>query len=531
MPFIINQISGGIEESHNSVIVKTLKKINLDKKDIVSADINKISLDARKQNNIHFVYSIYVKASNEIIEKKLCNKYGFKFIPNDAPLSPEISKNKKSGKVVIAGFGPAGMFCGLVLAEYGYKPLILERGKSVDERIEDVNKYWYGENLNSESNVQFGEGGAGTFSDGKLTTRINDPLCRYVLKRFVEFGAPKEILVKAKPHIGTDNLRNIVKQIRERIIELGGEIHFGSKLEEFENHNGTITSVKFGESDSVETSALVLAIGHSARDTFKMLAENNIYMQPKPFSVGVRIEHKQADVNYSLYGKYADNPNLPVGEYQLSHRQPNGRCAYTFCMCPGGEVVASASEDKTIVTNGMSKFARDGENANAALVVSVSEKDYGNGILDGMNFARKIEQNAYKCSPDKKSAPASTVSGFVNKTPTIKTSINPTYSRGIFPCDFEEIFPSYILNCMNEGLSAFSKKMKCFGNGDAIMTAPETRTSSPIRITRTENMNSLSAQNLFPCGEGAGYAGGIMSAAVDGIKTALAIMKQTGPSD
>ncbi len=524
MPVIINQINGKLEESAECIIEKAIKVAGLRKSDIKQIGINKISLDARKRSNIHFVYSVYIEAYDKNLERKLLLNKRCRAV-SESSISPEICPKKPKGEIVIAGFGPAGMFCGLILAEYGYKPIILERGKDIDRRISDTEMYWSGGELDPESNVQFGEGGAGTFSDGKLTTRINDPLCRFVLEKFVEFGAPKEILVKAKPHIGTDNLRSIVKKIRERIVFLGGQIHFSAKLCDININNNRAISIAYNENIHINTEAIVLAIGHSARDTFEMLVKKQLFMQPKPFSVGVRIEHKQQAVNESLYGEFADHPNLPPGEYQLSHRHADGRCVYTFCMCPGGHVVAAASEKNTVVTNGMSRFARDGENANAALVVSVSEKDYGSGILDGMNFARNLEQNAYKTADGKISAPSSTVYGFLNDKPSVSTNILSTYDRGIHKADFLEIFPLFITDMMKEGIVKFSKKMNCFSDGNALLTAPETRTSSPIRITRTENMNSVSVENLYPCGEGAGYAGGIMSAAVDGIKAAFAVMK------
>ncbi|MGN1480790.1 NAD(P)/FAD-dependent oxidoreductase [Porcipelethomonas sp.] len=527
MPVIVNQIKGKLDENQESIIKKALKYAGITRKDVINCGINKVSLDARHNDNIHFVYSVFIKAESDELEKKICRKSGCRYVAGSS-FNPEISGKKKNGDIVIAGFGPAGMFCGLVLAEYGYRPVIIERGQSVDRRIKDVADYWSGGRLNTQSNVQFGEGGAGTFSDGKLTTRINDPLCRYVLEKFVEFGAPDEILIKAKPHIGTDNLRSIVKSIRERIISLGGKILFDSRLDDINLKNGKIESVTYNENET-KVSALVLAIGHSARDTFSLLLNKGIFMESKPFSIGVRIEHKQEEVNRSLYGKYAGNPNLPAGEYQLSYRRPDGRCVYTFCMCPGGHVVPAASEENTVVTNGMSLFARNGDNANAAMVVSVSSSDFGNGVLDGVDFARSVERRAFECAERKNDAPATTVNGFINGSPSVKSDIIPTYDRGVFPCDFNRIFPEFVTSMLAEGLDKFSHKMKCFGNKNALMTAPETRTSSPVRITRTENLNSVSAENLFPCGEGAGYAGGIMSAAVDGIKTAMAIMKIFSP--
>lgn len=525
MPLIISNIRGELSEDVGSVIKRGLKKAGISAGEVIRSGIYKTSLDARKRNDIHFIHSVFAELSDESMEISLKTS-NVKYIEKET-FNPEISGEKADGKVVIAGFGPAGMFCGLVLAEHGYRPIILERGEDAESRVESVKRYWSGGELDPESNVQFGEGGAGTFSDGKLTTRINDPLCRYVLERFVQFGAPEEILIKSKPHIGTDNLRKIVKNIRNHIIEAGGEVRFSSRLDDIVIENGEVKKAIWNGVET-ETSVLVAAVGHSARDTFEMLAAKQIFMEPKPFSVGVRIEHKQMEVNESLYGKYADNPFLPVGEYQLSHRRKNGRCVYTFCMCPGGHVVPAASEEKTVVTNGMSEFARNGENANAAVAVSVSPSDFGGGVLDGVEFARKIERNAFKLT-DGKAAPATTVRGFLNDKPDIETSLKTTYDRGIIPCDFKKIFPGIVTEMLEEGLGVFSKKMKCFGGKSALMIAPETRTSSPVRISRTENRNSVSLKNFYPCGEGAGYAGGIMSAAVDGIKTALEIMKRIAP--
>ncbi|MGN0613284.1 MAG: NAD(P)/FAD-dependent oxidoreductase [Porcipelethomonas sp.] len=527
MPVIINQICGGLDESEAAVIQKALRAVGLSSRDVKKAGINKVSLDARKRGSIHFVYSVYAEPADERTEKRLLGNKRCRPVPH-AEIHPVISDKKRNGEIVIAGFGPAGMFCGLVLARNGYRPVILERGADVDRRIKDVSSYWSGGELNLNSNVQFGEGGAGTFSDGKLTTRINDPLCRYVLEEFVRFGAPEEILIKAKPHIGTDNLRSIVRALREEIISLGGRVLFDSRLDDIRLRDNSISSIVYNNSTEIETAAAVLAVGHSARDTFEMLLNRQVFMQSKPFSAGVRIEHRQRAVDESLYGSLAGSPLLPAGEYQLSHRRSDGRCVYTFCMCPGGHVVPAASEAGTVVTNGMSSFARDGENANAALVVSVSEKDYGSGILAGMEFARKIEQQAFATVQGGKTAPATTVRGFLDGTPSLKTGIVPTYDRGLHPCSFEEIFPKSITDMMREGLGVFSGKMHCFSDGDALLTAPETRTSSPVRITRTEQFNSVSAENLYPCGEGAGYAGGIMSAAVDGVKTALAVMSRVG---
>lgn len=529
MPIIINQISSSLSADEKDIFRNALKKLRIGKQHVLECHIHKTSLDARKRDDIHFVHSVFVRLDDSELEIKLCESDSKLTYAPQGIYTPVISRNRRDGRVVIAGFGPAGMFCGLALAEQGYKPIILERGEDVDSRTASVQNFWNSGELNTNSNVQFGEGGAGTFSDGKLTTRIKDPLCQYVLKSFVNFGAPEEILTKAKPHIGTDNLRKIVKAIRMRIIELDGEVRFENQLLDFTVKDGSVDK-SVCKNDNIQTSALVLAIGHSARDTFEMLARKNIFLEPKSFSVGARIEHKQSAVNESLYGSQAGNPLLPQGEYQLSYRDITGRGVYTFCMCPGGTVVPSASEKGGVVTNGMSEFSRNGENANAAMVVSVTPDDFGKGVLDGVDFARRIEQNAYAQSGSYKACGTS-VKGFLEDSPSLDGTVTPSYALGLTAADYNKIFPKFVTDMMKTGLKQFSGKMKCFGDGGAMLSAPETRTSSPVRITRGENMTSLSCTNLYPCGEGAGYAGGIMSAAVDGIKTALKIMSEFAPNE
>lgn len=526
MPFIISQIRTPLSQSSEITVRKALRQLRIDSSLVQQAEIHKISLDARRREDIHYVCSVYVSLADKQLEKRLCEKNKSLSYVRPSSFEPVISGKKADGKVIIAGFGPAGMFCALALAEQGYKPLVLERGEDVDKRTDTVKNFWSGGALNTNSNVQFGEGGAGTFSDGKLTTRINDPLCSYVLERFAEFGAPKEICTKAKPHIGTDNLRRIVKAIRERIISLGGEVRFETCLDGLTINNSAVKSVHTTSGEE-RSAAVVLALGHSARDTFEMLARSGVVMQPKAFSVGARIEHLQSDVEKSLYGDRAGDSALPKGEYQLSYRE-NGNGVYTFCMCPGGSVVAAASEQGGIVTNGMSEFARDGSNANAALVVGVSPEDFGSKVLSGVDFARKIERSAYKLTGSYKAA-ATTVRGFLSGKPDLDTSIVPTYSLGLAACDFTRIFPKKVTDMMALGLEKFSRKMACFGDQNAILSAPETRTSSPVRITRGESLTAVGIDNLYPCGEGAGYAGGIMSAAVDGLKVALQIMSTFSP--
>lgn len=522
MPILISNIQASIKAEKSAVIGLALRRLPVFKDKIRRCEIYKTSLDARKRDNIHFVHTVYAELHDAELEKQLCEKYSaLKYIEN-TKIEPVFGDKKQNGRIVVTGFGPAGMFCALVLAEYGYKPIVIERGDCVENRTEKVSEFWNGGDLDPQTNVQFGEGGAGTFSDGKLTTRIKDPLCRYVLEKFCEFGAPEEILFKAKPHVGTDKLRKIVKNIRMRICELGGEIQFLNRLTDFEVKDGEISSV-FTEKGEIQASAVVLAVGHSARDTFEMLNKKGVFMEAKPFSVGMRIEHAQEAVDFSLYGNHAGNPHLPKGEYQLSYRNKDGRCCYTFCMCPGGYVVASSSETGGIVTNGMSEFARDGKNANAAVVVSVTPKDFGEKALDGVEFARKIERNAYKLTCGYE-APAMTVGELLDGR-SCKASVSPTYGRGVKYTSADKIFPDFVTEMMKTGLRDFGGKMACFRDKSAVLTAPETRTSSPVKLTRNENGASLSLKNLYPCGEGAGYAGGIMSSAVDGIKTALKIME------
>ena len=527
MAIIIQGINSPVGTDSSEIIGAALKKAGIKK--AVQTGIHKISLDARKQNDIKTVSSVWAELESRAEEEKICSLKDFCTYVDITPFEPKITGSiSPEGRIAVCGFGPAGMFAALVLAEMGYRPLVLERGADVDNRSRAVSDFWHGGEFSSETNVQFGEGGAGTFSDGKLTTRIKDPLCRYVSARFAEFGAPDEILTKAKPHIGTDRLRGVVKNIRQRIISLGGEVRFNSQVTDISLSNGRLRSVTVNGSEEIPVCAMILAIGHSARDTFEMLFRREIVMEPKPFAVGARIEHLQKDVNVSLYGAHADDPALPVGEYQLSYTK-NGRGVYTFCMCPGGTVVPSQSEEKTIVTNGMSEFARDGLNANAALVVSVSPEDYGKNILDGVEFARKIERAAFEQSGSYK-APAVTVGAFLDRKAELKApSVTPTYAIGTVPCDLDKILPSFVTDMMRTGLGVFARKMKCFGDKGAVLTAPETRTSSPVRIRRGENMCSLSAEGLYPCGEGAGYAGGIMSAAVDGVKQACSVMSLYKP--
>jgi uncharacterized FAD-dependent dehydrogenase len=503
------------------LIKVALKTAGFKKGDIKSAHIYKISVDARKHDSIKKVASVAVDFHDKRIEKTLICK-GYKAFEN-VSVSPSLPKSKK--KIIIAGFGPAGMFAGLTLSENGYNPIILERGGEMNDRVTAVENFWTDGILNPESNVQFGEGGAGTFSDGKLTTRINDSRVRYIIETLIKYGAPSEILRSAKPHIGTDRLREVVVNIRKAIIKNGGEVRFNSKLTGINTSQGKIRSVAVNDEYELPCDALIAAIGHSAHDTVKMLMQAGADIESKPFSVGVRVEHRQEDLNAALYGDNRDRyKNLPVGEYQLSKHFEN-HTVYSFCMCPGGVVVPSSSDRETIVTNGMSYYARDGENANSAVCVSVSAKDFGNNPLDGMEFIKKIEAAAF--NPKKPySAPGTSVKGFLSgKASLSELSVKPTYSRGLYESNFCDIFPEFVIENLKSGLVSFSKQLSVFSDGGAVLTAPETRTSSPVRVLRGDELHASSLTNLFPCGEGAGYAGGIVSAAVDGIKCAEAATK------
>ncbi len=523
MSLTVNNIKLKPEEPKENAIKKAVKILRISESDIEYIGIAKTSLDARKQDNMKMVYSVSAKILGD--EKKICDKLSnldVKYIP-DEEIKFEVGEKKISSSPYIIGFGPAGMFAGLTLAQMGYKPIIIERGQPVEERIKSVSEFWHSGKLNPTSNVQFGEGGAGTFSDGKLTCRVKSPFTGYILKEFVKCGAPKDILYKAKPHIGTDILRNVVKNIREEITSLGGKVLFSTELQDIKIKNGRISEIKFSNSWH-EAENVVLALGHSARDTFKTLFDRGVFIQNKPFSVGVRIEHLQDDLEKALYGANFKNPVLPRGEYQLSLRQGE-KAVYTFCMCPGGVVVPSSSEEGGIVTNGMSEYLRDGKNANSAFVVSVNEDDFGKDWDSGIKFQRNLEQKAYNLTKSYK-APCQTVGNFLTgKKGCNFGKVLPTYSIGVEDADFNEIFPIQITEMMKAGLYNFDKKIKGFAMGESVMTGVETRTSSPVRISRNEVKCAVGIEGLYPCGEGAGYAGGIMSAAMDGIAVAEEIMK------
>ncbi|MBR5496291.1 MAG: NAD(P)/FAD-dependent oxidoreductase [Oscillospiraceae bacterium] len=525
----VSDVKIGINKTEQDAIDKAISFLQVRVENVLSAHIVKTSIDARKREQIMLVHTVALSIKGN--EKAIAERFNSNQVRYVEKKPLEVSYGTKSldHPIVVVGFGPAGMMCALTLALHGYKPIVFERGSDVDTRVDKVNKFWQSGVLDSETNVQFGEGGAGTFSDGKLTTRISDYRCNHVIEQFIKHGAPEEISVKAKPHIGTDNLRHIVKSIRQEIIRLGGQVNFNRKVDDIIIKNGSVCGIVSG-GETIDCENVVLAIGHSARDTFKMLYDKGIVMEPKAFSVGARIEHRQQTINEGLYGDYAGHKLLSCGEYALSHRV-GSRAVYTFCMCPGGTVVPSSSEQGGVVTNGMSEFSRDKDNANSALVVSVSPDDFGKGVLDGIEFQRKLEKSAYQYGGANYGAIGTDVGSFLNgKVGLNVKSVAPSYSLGVTACDFTKIFPPTVIEFLKLGLNKFDHKIKGFASADAILTGPETRTSSPVRITRGENLQSLGTSGLYPCGEGAGYAGGIMSAGVDGIKIAQEIMSNYKPN-
>lgn len=502
--------------SDDELFEKIYKKYKINKNDVTERRIIKKSIDARNKADIFYNYSVELECKNE---NKIKN---VQIVKKEEPF--KIIVNRKSSKrPVIIGAGPAGLFSALTLAQNGIKPIIIEQGKTVDERKKDVEEFQKTGKLNTLSNVQFGEGGAGTFSDDKLTSGIHNPLCKIVLKEFYNFGAPEQILYINKPHIGTDNLINIIRNMRNEIIKLGGEFLFNEKVTDFEFENSKVTAIICGK--RIETDTVILAIGHSARSTFEKLYEKGVKMEKKNFSIGVRIEHKQSMINKSQYGEIT-KLKLPPAEYKMAYHGENRSC-YTFCMCPGGTVIASSSEPETIVTNGMSVYARNGENANSAVLVNVTPNDFkGESPLEGMYFQKDLEQKAFKLGGSNYNAPIQRFEDFENNVKSTHIGeIKPTYKPGVTLSNLNEILPDFISKTLIEGIKYFDKSIKGFAHPDAILTGVETRSSSPVQITRNENKQS-NIKGLYPCGEGAGYAGGIMSAAVDGIKCAIAVLTQ-----
>ena len=530
----LHNIKIALDYSNKSLVSAAAKKLGCTAAQIERCEIRKKSVDARKKNDVCFVVSLDVTLKNPQDERRLAARLAPNVGAIVAPYAPPASAQLKAApavRPVVVGLGPAGLFAALTLAESGACPIVLERGQDVDTRTRDVQAYWKnGQSaFKTTSNVQFGEGGAGTFSDGKLNTGTKDPRGEHILRTFVRFGAPKEILVNAKPHIGTDNLRHVVKAMREEIIRLGGEVHFGARMTDIIRKDGAICALRYenaqGEHE-ITAQHVILAIGHSARDTFTMLYENEFSLQQKPFSIGARIEHPQTLVNRAQYGEFAAHPALGAADYKLALHLPSGRSVYTFCMCPGGSVVASASEEDSVVTNGMSCFARDLENANSALLVGVGPEDFGSDHpLAGMYLQREIERKAFVLGDRTGKAPAQLVGDLLEgRASTQVRSVNPSYKPGVVMGNLADLLPDFIIEAMREALPLLGKKLRGFDHPDAVITGPETRSSSPVRSPRNEELVSIDCRGLYPCGEGAGYAGGITSAAVDGVRCAEAVL-------
>lgn len=501
---------------------------------IQSVKLAKRSVDARKE--VQFIASLDIQAENEAEILRRCTKN--KNLQQVSPfVMPSYPKCKMAHPPVIIGCGPAGLFAADVLAQAGLCPILLERGKPVAERQKSVAAYQKTGVLDPDCNVQFGEGGAGTFSDGKLNTGTKDPRIRQVLQTFTECGAPEEILWQAKPHIGTDKLAVCIPNLRQRIEANGGTVKFGAKCVGFTAQNGKLISVEYeqgGKRESLRTDAAIFAVGHSARDVFAMFREMSMAMEQKPFSLGVRIEHLQADIDRMCYGKAAGHPALGAASYKLAAHLPSGRGIYTFCMCPGGVVQAAASEPETVVTNGMSCFARDTKNANSALLVGISPADFGSDdVLAGVALQRKIEQAAYHAGGESGKAPVTLLGDFLkNQQPRVFGDVAPSYPLGTVFAKPECCLPAFVCDSLREALPKLDAHLHGFLRSDAVLTAPETRSSSPVRVLRSmETLESLTVAGLYPCGEGAGYAGGIVSAAVDGIKCAEMLINKYAKGD
>lgn len=524
----VSNIKIDIDDSIDLVKTKLCKKIRIKESDIVEYSIYKESIDARKKGSISLVYTVDIVIKNEakIIKSNIkdvvsikTNKY------QDVKMGTEKLKHRP----IIVGAGPAGLFAALLLSQRGYKPILLERGMDVDTRTEDIDNFWESGNLKPNSNVQFGEGGAGTFSDGKLTTRLKDIRSERVLSEFVKSGAPKEILYSHKPHVGTDILKGVIKNIRNEIITLGGEVKFDSQVTKIICEGEEVKAVEINETEVLECQHLILAIGHSARDTYKMLHTQGVFMEQKPFAIGARIEHSQDMINKSQYGEFARHPKLGAADYRLTAQTSTGRSVYTFCMCPGGMVIASASSEGHLVTNGMSEHARDQENANSGLLVNIETNDYNSDHpLAGIDFQEKYEKLAFEVGGSNYKAPCQLVGDFINGKKSEKLGlVKPSYKPGVTMSNLSECLPDFVVTAMKEGLQIMDRKLAGFASDDAILTGIETRSSAPVRIKRDLNsLQSINIKNLYPCGEGAGYAGGIVTAAVDGIKCAEKIIEK-----
>ncbi len=526
----LTEIRLPIDHDEKALEQAVLDRLEIDASHLLGMTVYRRNYDARKKSAIFFSYSVDVETD---CEEALLSKFDKHPHIRKAPdMTYHFVAQAPTGvfkRPIVVGFGPCGMFAALILAQSGFKPIVLERGKKVRERTQDTFGFWRKRELDPESNVQFGEGGAGTFSDGKLHTQIRDPnhYGRKVLAEFVKAGAPEEILYIGKPHIGTFKLVKMVEQMREEIIALGGDFHFESRVDDLLVENGYIKGVILNDGKTIESDHVLIAPGHSARDTFEMLYHRGVFMEAKPFSVGFRVEHPQSLIDTCRLGPNAGNPLLGAADYKLVHHCKNGRTVYSFCMCPGGTVVAAASEPGHLVTNGMSQYSRNERNANAAIVVDVNPDDFNGkkNPLAGIDFQRELEQKAFILGGGNYNAPCQRIGDFLKNVPT-KTlgKVIPSYTPGVTPCNLADALPAFAIDALREAIPAFEKNIPGFSMADAVLTGTETRTSSPVRIVRDrESFESISVKGLYPAGEGAGYAGGILSSAIDGIEAAQAI--------
>jgi uncharacterized FAD-dependent dehydrogenase len=527
----LTEVKLPLDHPDGAIAAAILKKLAIPAEQLIRFDIHRRGVDARKRAVIALIYTLDVEVRNEAaVLKRLRADRHVMPTPDMAYRFVARAPEGLVARPLVVGAGPCGLLAALILAQTGFKPIVLERGKAVRERTKDTWALWRKGELNPESNVQFGEGGAGTFSDGKLYSQIKDPRHhgRKVLEEFVKAGAPAEIMYVSKPHIGTFKLVSMVEHMRETITRLGGEIRFQSRVVDLDIDAGQIRGVTLADGTRIAADHVVMALGHSARDTFRMLHQRGVYIEPKPFSVGFRIEHPQSLIDQCRFGDYAGNALLGAADYKLVHHAGNGRTAYSFCMCPGGTVVAATSEEGRVVTNGMSQYSRNERNANAAIVVGIEPQDFGDDVktnpLAGMDFQRHWEQRAFIAGGGGYLAPAQKVGDFLAGRPsTGPGSVLPSYTPGVHWTDLSTCLPDYVIATIREALPAFDKQIKGFAMHDAVLTGVETRTSAPIRITRGDDCQSLNTRGLYPAGEGAGYAGGILSAAVDGIKVAEAL--------
>ena len=523
----ITELKLPLDHAESALKIAIIERLGISPEDLISYVVFRQGHDARKRDAISLVYTVDVDTKNQqALMLRLKDDLQISLTPDTTYQFVAQAPESLVNRPVVIGTGPCGLFAGLILAQMGFKPIILERGKEVRERTKDTFGLWRKGVFNPESNVQFGEGGAGTFSDGKLYTQIKDPnhYGRKVLTEFVKAGAPAEILRVSKPHIGTFKLVTMVEQMRATIESLGGEIRFQSRVDSLEIQNGQVRGVTLSNGEMIQTTHVVLAVGHSARDTFQMLYEKGVYIEAKPFSIGFRIEHPQSLIDKCRYGNSAGHPLLGAADYKLVHHCKNGRAVYSFCMCPGGTVVAATSEAGHVVTNGMSQYSRNERNANSGIVVGITPEDFPGSPLAGIDFQRQLEAHAYKLGGETYQAPGQLVGDFIANRPSITLgSVQPSYTPGVHLGDLNSALPDYAIDAIREALPAFDKKIKGFAMNDAVLTGVETRTSSPIRIKRNDQFQSINTQGLYPAGEGAGYAGGILSAAVDGIKVAEAL--------